>query len=91
MCVTTTSPANLNAAAVERLVANARRLGKGAHHVAAAAHFALPGARVLALCCWCVERHDAGREAPAPVYRLPCGGECERCPYVGPDCLVVED
>jgi hypothetical protein len=77
-------------AEVTRLVANARRGGKESHHVAAAAALlALHRTQVLSLCCACVERHDKGRPLPSWTERLPRGGECSRCSYVGHDCLVV--
>jgi hypothetical protein len=64
-----------------KYIANARALGHGSHIVAAAAAFT--GHKAHSLCCWCAE----GVEGDAT--RLPAGGECERCPYVGHDCLVI--
>ena len=64
------------------LIANARRLGKGSHVVAAAA--SVLGIEARSLCCWCTEN------VLGQATRLPQGGECSRCSYVGNDCLIVE-
>ena len=66
---------------IERYITNARRLGHGSHVVAAAA--AWTGHKVHSLCCWCAERIEG------EATRLPAGGECDQCPYVGHDCLVI--
>jgi hypothetical protein len=73
---------------VQSLVENATRLGKGAQHVALAAAFckSLSGTRVLSICVWCADaRHGWTGEA----FRLPRGGECQCCPYVGVDTIVL--
>jgi len=70
-----------NGNAVERYIANAFSLGHGSHVVAAAA--TVTGYKAFSLCCWCAE-HVEGHAA-----RLPAGGECDRCAYVGRDCLVI--
>jgi hypothetical protein len=69
---------------IEQLVANARRVRKESQHVAMAAAVVLRGRDIRSLCCWCAETHPDAR-----VFRLPRGGECDACPYVGHDCLVV--
>ena len=74
-------PATDKAATVERFTANASKLGKEAQHLSAALFFV--GIESIALCCWCAE-HE-----PGEVIRLPRGGECVRCPYVGRDALCV--
>lgn len=80
----------LELATVAQLVERARRGGLQAQQVAGAAYLlALPGVAVYALCCGCLEAHDRARAAPSWCARLLAGGECDRCPYVGPDCLVV--
>ena len=68
----------------DALVDNARKFGKQSQHVASAA--VLLGLCVHSLCCWCA---DKGAFRDMRVARLACGGECEQCPYVGEDCLVV--
>lgn len=75
-----------NSAAFSRIVANASRTGHGAHTAAHA--FALLGGRAVACCCWCIEADEALDDAT--TVRLPAGGECDRCAYVGRDCLLVE-
>lgn len=40
------------------------------------------------LCCWCLDRLDPGHELDCA--RTHRGGECDRCPYVGIDTLVVD-
>lgn len=71
---------------IETLIANAARLGMESQHVALACGF-VPGlAPVTSLCVWCA---DVERSPLMRVWRLPRGGECMRCPYVGYDCLVV--
>lgn len=68
----------------QTLINNARRLGHGSHTVAfAASLLAKSPTAALSLCCWCAE----GVEGEA--HRLPKGGECSRCPYIGRDCLVI--
>jgi hypothetical protein len=62
-------------------IANAIRLGHGSHVVAGAA--ALAGIEAYSLCCWCAEKVEG------EATRLPTGGECDRCPYIGHDCLVI--
>jgi len=71
---------------IEKLVANAIKLGQESHQVALAAAFcrSLRGADVRSLCVWCAEEHDAPL-----AFRLPKGGFCQKCSYVGYDCLVV--
>ena len=66
---------------VARIVSNCSRLG----HEAQTAAFALSLLNVpaRALCCWCAE-HVEGE-----AHRLPRGGECAGCAYVGLDTLVV--
>lgn len=66
-------------------VRNARRLGKESQHVSRAAY--LSGIKAHSLCVWCADKPE---HRSANVWRLPRGGECEQCPYVGHDCLVVE-
>jgi hypothetical protein len=66
---------------VNRIISNAIALGHTSQVVAGAA--ALAGIKVHSLCCWCAEKVEG------EVLRLPAGGECDRCPYVGRDCLVV--
>lgn len=66
---------------INRYIANAFALGHGSHVVAAAA--ALTGFKAHSLCCWCAE------SVQGEATRLPAGGECDRCAYVGADCLVV--
>lgn len=66
----------------QTLLANANRLGHGAH-VAAFAISLITKVEARALCCWCAE----GVEGEAT--RLRAGGECSRCPYAGRDCLVI--
>lgn len=66
---------------IARLKANALRLGKEAQHLAGA--LSLSGFPAISLCCWCAET------VPGEVIRLPKGGECVRCPYVGRDVLCV--
>jgi hypothetical protein len=61
--------------------ANARRLGHGSHLLAAAAY--LTGYTAYSLCCGCAESVEG------KAIRLPAGGECDRCSYVGVDCLVI--
>lgn len=68
---------------IETLCENARRMRKESHHVAWAASFV--GIRARSLCCDCAERLSPIGFA----VRLPLGGECEACPYVGHDCLVT--
>jgi hypothetical protein len=72
------------ALSIETLVANAKRAGKESQHVMLAAAFVSTGCEVHSLCVWCAEAHPNAR-----VFRLPRGGECQACPYVGHDCLVV--
>lgn len=65
-----------------RLLDNARRLG----HESQTAAFAIElvtKAPARSLCCHCAEHVEGD------ATRLPRGGECSRCPYVGHDCLVV--
>lgn len=64
---------------VAHCIENARRCGHGSHIVAAASY--LIGLKVHSLCCGCADT------VPGEAVRL--GGECDRCPYVGPDCLVI--
>ncbi len=64
-----------------QLIRNARTLGHGSHTVAAAG--CIVGITLHSLCCWCA----ASVEGEA--VRLPAGGECDRCAYVGQDCLVI--
>jgi hypothetical protein len=52
-------------------------------HIAAFAIELVTKRPTWSLCCWCAEHVDGD------VWRLPLGGECQRCPYVGRDCLVV--
>ena len=69
-----------NAAA--RIIENARALG----HTSQVAAFAIElvtRAPAQSLCCWCAESVEG------EAVRLPCGGECARCPYIGRDCLIV--
>lgn len=66
----------------QQLVANARKLRKGSHVVALAA--GVLGLAAHSLCCWCAEAVEG------KATRLPAGGECSRCAYVGADCLVIE-
>lgn len=70
---------------LSHFVRNARRLGKESHHVSRAAY--LCGIKAHSLCVWCADKPE---HRSAHVWRLPRGGECERCSYVGHDCLVVE-
>lgn len=67
------------------LIDNARRLGHETQTAAAAIEL-VTGKRAVSLCCWCA---DAPPAATGEVYRLPKGGECSHCAYVGRDCLVV--
>lgn len=76
---------------VEHLVAGATTRGKWAHTVSQAAYLTRPAAGVRALCCGCLEAHDAGRARVSLVYRVPRGGECEGCRYVGVDCVHSGD
>lgn len=72
---------------VEQLVRNARRLGIQTHSVAHAAYLC-GHPKTQSLCCWCLERVDPRSERKAfRIYEI--GGECDLCPYVGRDCLVV--
>ncbi len=64
------------------ILENARRLRHGSH-VAATALELVTGQPAYSLCCWCAE------SVPGDAVRLPQGGECQRCPYVGADCLVI--
>lgn len=73
-------------ATIDTLITNASQLGKESQHVALAAAFVLPGVQVLSLCCWCA---DARYGWDVKAHRLPRGGECQACPYVGYDCLVL--
>jgi hypothetical protein len=69
-----------NAAA--RILDNASKLG----HQSQTAAFAISlVAKVAAhsLCCWCA------KSVEGEAVRLPKGGECSNCPYVGHDCLVI--
>jgi hypothetical protein len=66
---------------IQHFVENARRLGHGSHVVAAAAYWA--GLKAYSLCCGCADK------VAGEALRLPLGGECDRCPYVGHDCLVI--
>ncbi len=68
--------------AVARLIDNARLLGHESQTTAFAVEL-VTGCPAFSLCCCCAE----GVEGDA--VRLPRGGECSRCPYVGHDCLVV--
>jgi len=68
---------------IEKLIENAAFLGHESHTVALAA--TVCGITAHSLCCWCAETVAPGGLA----IRLPTGGECERCSYVGQDCLVV--
>jgi hypothetical protein len=68
-------------ATIARYIANAYALGHGSHVVAGAAAFT--GLQSHSLCCWCAETVDG------EATRLPAGGECDRCSYVGRDCLVI--
>jgi hypothetical protein len=65
-----------------RLIDNSRRLGHESQTVAFAIELAT-AAPAHSLCCQCAERVEGD------AFRLPRGGECSRCPYVGHDCLVV--
>jgi hypothetical protein len=65
-----------------RLLDNARALGHGSH-VAAFAIELVTRAPAHSLCCACAEAVEG------EAVRLPRGGECSRCPYVGRDCLVI--
>jgi hypothetical protein len=61
---------------------NARKLG----HEAQTAAFAIELVTkqpAHALCCRCAESVEG------EAVRLPKGGECSKCPYVGRDCLVI--
>jgi hypothetical protein len=91
----------MNAMTIERLVVSARRLAKESQHVvyAAALCEGTRDAKVLSLCCGCAESRfgsfivptsytDAAVWSPA-AFRLPRGGECMGCSYVGHDCLLV--
>lgn len=71
---------------LETLVERARALGKESQHVAAAASVLCLKAASL-----CVHCADKPKHRSARVWRLPRGGECEQCSYVGHDCLVVEE
>lgn len=70
---------------LSRLVQNAERLGHQTQVTAVAV--SLYGEPALSLCCWCAERLHP--EPEVAVQRLRAGGECDRCPYVGRDCLLV--
>lgn len=67
---------------ISRLLSNAERMRKGSHVAALVIELVTKG-RARSLCCWCAE-HVEGE-----AHRLPVGGECDRCPYVGRECLVV--
>lgn len=73
---------------IARMISNARKLGHGAHVAAAAIQFTVT-ADARSLCAWCCEdlEINAPRSTPRSVVRL--GGECQACPYIGPDCLIV--
>jgi hypothetical protein len=64
-----------------KFIANAQFLGHQTQIAAAAV--ALLGIPAQSLCCWCSE-HVEGQ-----AHRLRAGGECDRCAYVGRDCLVI--
>lgn len=66
---------------ITALIQNAKRLGHGSHTVAAAAY--LLGIKAQSLCCWCADSVDGN------AVRLPAGGECQGCYYVGSDCLII--
>lgn len=68
--------------AVSKILTNARTLG----HSSQTAAFAIDLTtchKAHSLCCWCAE------SVVGDAVRLPKGGECARCAYVGHDCLVV--
>jgi hypothetical protein len=64
------------------LIDNARRLGHESQTAALAIEL-VTASPAHSLCCWCAEHVEGD------AVRLPRGGECSRCPYVGRDCLVV--
>lgn len=68
--------------AATRMLDNARTLGHASHTAAFAVEL-VTGRPTHSLCCWCAESVEGD------AVRLPKGGECSRCPYVGPDCLVI--
>lgn len=70
---------------LSHFVRNARRLAKQSQHVSRAAY--LCGIKAHSLCVWCADKPE---HRSAHVWRLPLGGECDQCSYVGYDCLVVE-
>jgi len=63
------------------LASNAERLGQSSQ-VAAAAIVLCCGVQAWSGCVWCAE------EWSGVSVRLRAGGECARCPYAGPDCLL---
>jgi len=65
-----------------QLIRNARALGHASQTAAFAIELAA-GRPAHSLCCWCAESVEGD------ATRLPQGGECSRCAYVGPDCLVI--
>jgi hypothetical protein len=69
----------------QQIIINATNTNHGSHVAAAAAAFL--GHNAHSLCCWCLEADRSLDDASA--HRLPAGGECERCSYVGRDALLV--
>ena len=68
-------------ALAHKFISNARLLGYQTQVAAAAV--TLLGVPAWSLCCWC------GEHTPGTTHRLPAGGECDRCSYVGRDCIVI--
>lgn len=68
------------------LISNARNLGHSAHATAFAVELAT-GQRARALCCWCLEKCDPAGALEA--HRVPVGGDCSGCSYIGRDTLVA--
>ncbi len=65
----------------QRLIQNARNLNHSTQTAAFA--ISLCGQPCQSLCCWCAE------SVQGEAHRLPQGGECSRCSYVGPDAILV--
>lgn len=64
--------------------------GIGPQHptqVVAASLSLVSGNAWVSLCCWCL---DEAKNTEREAHRVRANfGECDACPYVGRDCLVV--
>lgn len=71
---------------IERIIENCKRT-RHETHTAACAIELVTKKKTYSLCCWCLDKADPNMELGA--HRVYLGGDCDRCPYSGYDCLVV--